>query len=270
MRATHSYGGKTFDVPQLIGGGVVFYPSKQTWNRPEGQTWQYFSQTWDLDRFAAPQRPSLVGWAAPGFSTRRHVRILDMPIKLAGSNEYRLPQMLLPWQSTIKQIVETEHGFNPDVLDFYAYLTVDQGFVNQGHTQRQGGCHVDGFQGARLPQKNRINRSYVVSDRDTTICFLQKFLVQKLDEARHDFFLEFDLQADWRSAWRPEPYQIMLMNAYNVHQAAEVSEDCYRTFLRLSYDVREFDRLGNTHNPMFEYQWEMVPRTVHDSLVQYR
>lgn len=35
-----------------------------------------------------------------------------------------------------------------------------------------------------------------------------------------------------------------------------------RTFIRLSFEERIFDRLGNAHNPMFEYDWKMVPRDI--------
>jgi hypothetical protein len=35
-----------------------------------------------------------------------------------------------------------------------------------------------------------------------------------------------------------------------------------RTWVRLSFEVRIFDRLGNTHNPMFAYDWPMVPRDI--------
>jgi len=41
----------------------------------------------------------------------------------------------------------------------------------------------------------------------------------------------------------------------------------FRTFFRLSYSPRMFDRLGNTHNPLFDYSWPMVPRDFH-SLVK--
>jgi hypothetical protein len=30
--------------------------------------------------------------------------------------------------------------------------------------------------------------------------------------------------------------------------------------------VREFDRLGNTHNPMFNYEWKMVERNIAENL----
>ncbi|MES2199910.1 MAG: hypothetical protein V4489_07065, partial [Chlamydiota bacterium] len=33
-----------------------------------------------------------------------------------------------------------------------------------------------------------------------------------------------------------------------------------RTFVRVIYSTRKYDRLGNAHNPAFDYEWEMVRR----------
>ncbi len=56
------------------------------------------------------------------------------------------------------------------------------------------------------------------------------------------------------------------MDAYAVHTAAQVTIETDRTFVRLSYSVRKFDRLGNSHNPFFDYTWDMVERDVHLTL----
>ncbi len=52
------------------------------------------------------------------------------------------------------------------------------------------------------------------------------------------------------------------MNAYSVHRGVDATVDTFRTWLRLSYEVREFDRLGNAHNPLFDYNWKMVERDI--------
>jgi thymidylate kinase len=43
-------------------------------------------------------------------------------------------------------------------------------------------------------------------------------------------------------------------------QANVSDEPVTRTFVRIIYSTRQYDRLGNTHNPAFEYQWDMVRR----------
>jgi len=52
------------------------------------------------------------------------------------------------------------------------------------------------------------------------------------------------------------------MDCYSVHRGDVAPERVYRTWIRLSFEVRIFDRLGNAHNPLFNYDWEMVPRDI--------
>ncbi|KAL6048333.1 Phytanoyl-CoA dioxygenase, partial [Balamuthia mandrillaris] len=143
------------------------------------------------------------------------------------------------------------------------------GIVQPGHTQRHPGCHVDGFQGSRVDPKVMVNHTYVVCDRLPTVFCLQRWEVGQLDPTKHNFFLEFDRQAQEGNAWQADPFEIVLLNAYTVHKAATLpssSPPLARTFLRLSYSVRVFDRLGNAHNPLFDYNWEMVPRDTQSTL----
>ncbi len=63
-------------------------------------------------------------------------------------------------------------------------------------------------------------------------------------------------------AFQGKPWEIQLMDAYTVHRGCEATERVDRTWIRLSFEVRIFDRLGNTKNPMFDYNWEMEPRDI--------
>ncbi len=68
----------------------------------------------------------------------------------------------------IKKISVTEFAAKA-----HAYITIDQGLIEPGSTQRKGGAHVDGFQGARINPKNEINYSYIVSNLTPTACYDQ-------------------------------------------------------------------------------------------------
>jgi hypothetical protein len=60
------------------------------------------------------------------------------------------------------------------------------------------------------------------------------------------------------------------MDANCVHRGSEATELTFRTWIRLSFEVRKFDRLGNAHNPMFQYDWPMVKRDIESlNLVAY-
>jgi hypothetical protein len=88
-----------------------------------------------------------------------------------------------------------------------------------------------------------------------------------LDERVHDYFWEMNAQvADTAEAhrWQPAPGELTLMDCYCVHRGVEAERPTPRTWLRLSFEERRrvFDRLGNAHNPLFEYDWEMVERDI--------
>lgn len=269
---THHSRGLRFDVPTLAGSGVIFPIAKCERVLPFADT-----ADWSVEGFGRANGPVFVGLVSDPeqFSLPRGVRVLDMPVKRAGSAVYYLPDEVVPWAGIVRRIAEVEHASNPYVDECFAYLTVDQGVVQPGTTQRNGGCHVDGFQGARIAQKTRCNRSYVVSDTTPTVFYRQQFdLVAggRLDSAKHDFFAELDLQARSACEERSRPHEVVLMDAYTVHRAEVLSSTTalHRTFFRLSFDPKVFDRLGNTPNPLLSTGWEMTIRDVHASLSRFR
>ena len=81
--------------------------------------------------------------------------------------------------------------------------------------------------------------------------------------------------ADTNESYRvqPRPAEITLMDCYSVHRGVESAIAQPRTWLRLSFEERRriFDRLGNAHNPLFDYEWEMVERDIEQlHLVPFR
>jgi len=218
---------------------------------------------WDLANFATARKPIVIGEIEDrsGFVNLHATvsRTLDMPIKFPGT-DYRLPMELRQFKGPLERMIGYEHAINPHVDVYHAYVTVDFERIRAGRTQRRGGCHVDGFQGERIDPKNSINRSYIVANIAPTVFYPQVFEMDHLDVRRHNFFLDFDRQSDESKATRPEPFEIVLIDAYTVHRADNLDVDAFRVFLRLSYDVLKFDRLGNTKNPLFNYTWNMVAR----------
>lgn len=269
------YRGKHYTVPGLSAGGLVIEPDPKA-SVPEAPDdplcrpiVDKIGTIWDLENFKVPRRPVELGRvpederpriAAPGMP-----RTLDMPIKFPSS-EFRVPAEFAQLRWLIQRVADIELQLNPRHYDeYYCYMTVDQGPVRPGTLQREAPCHVDGFQGARWSPKVRINHTYTVTDCLPTAYYVQPFDLSALDEARHNFFWEMNRQvAQTRSAhaWHPAPWELTLMDAYTVHRGAEAPAETHRTWIRLSFEVRIFDRLGNAHNPMFRYAWDMVPRDI--------
>lgn len=189
-------------------------------------------------------------------------RCLDMPLRLAGDEKYSLPEEWASLRPLLEQIVAVEQSNNPHWRDYYTYMTVDCKQVEPDEQQRHGGLHVDGFQGERHPVKHKVTRNYVLTTNGGTRFYPQKFVV--VDPQKYNVFQGFDLQAkDYVIA---EENVVHFMNAYTVHESGIASRKGLRTFLRVTFDIKEFDRLGNTHNSMLDYAWEMVGRNVHNTV----
>lgn len=275
-----SYRGKRFVLPQFPKDGFEIVPDALcnaiALPEKEHPIVADLNSVWDNHKFMTPRTPISLGMMTEAeravFSTPDLPRVLDMPIKFPGSN-FRIPKAYEQFRGVIERIAHYEAALNATSMDeYYCYLTVDQSWVEPDTLQREAPCHVDGFQGARQ-EKTKINHTYVVTDQVPTSYYVQPFDLAHLDETKHNFFWEMNkIVAEDNSAhaWQPAVNEINLIDAYTVHRGSEATERVYRTWIRLSFEVRVFDRLGNAHNPLFSYDWEMVPRDIEGlNLVAY-
>jgi hypothetical protein len=267
-----AYHGKHFTVPEHTQDGFEIIADRHK-NRilvPEDNPIiQDLNTVWDVNKFLTTRKPVSLGMITDQqmltFCKPDVPRTLDMPIKFPGSN-FRIPNSLKQFKDVIEIVANYEAVINSKCFDeYYCYLTVDQSFVRPKTLQREAPCHVDGFQGARWNPKTRINHTYVIGSSVPTTYYVQPFDLRHLDEAKHNFFWEMNnivAKTKSKHAWKPKSGEINLIDAYTVHRGTEAREVTYRTWLRLSFEVRKFDRLGNAHNPMFSYDWEMVKRDI--------
>ena len=269
---TLTYRGKHYTVPILSEEGIRIEPDGDAlFFEPldPSPILDCLNSTWDLAHFAVPRRPVRLGHLSTrdraAFSRPGLPRTLDLPIKFPGSDA-RLPLDFLQLRPVVQRVLDIEHRLNPTCYDeYYCYLTVDQGLVRPGALQREAPCHVDGFQGARWQPKVRVNHTYTITDCLPTVYYAQPFDFSRLDEAKHNFFWEMNRQVaatNSAHAVRTEPFELTLMDGYTVHRGDVAEVETYRTWVRLSFEVRIFDRLGNAHNPLFRYAWPMVPRDI--------
>ena len=275
MDAFH-YRGKKYEVPVFDANEapIVLKSGVSKISLPDASPiLRTIDSIWTLAEFLRPRYPVSLGLLNTDeltvFTKPGAVRVLDMPIKMPDCDEYRIPRAFSQFTGVIQRIIDVEHRVNPNHADYYGYLTIDQRWVEPGTLHREAPCHVDGFQGARWNPKCRTNHTYTVSDVLPTAYYIQPFDFSGLDERAHDFFWEMNAQvADTREAhrWQPQPAEVTLMDCYTVHRGVENTSDSrvFRTWLRLSFEERRriFDRLGNTHNPFFDYNWTMVERDI--------
>ncbi len=271
-----AYRGKHFTIPTFSKrGGIRFHGSAKSniitvdRSHPVIAT---LNQPFDLQHFKTARKPFSMGKLPPeliaalGDPALAMPRTLDLPVKFPGS-DYRLPGKLALVEPILRRAANLEALINPCIDEYYCYLTVDGGWVEVGLLQREAPCHVDGFQGARWIPKVRGNHSYTVSNAVPTGYYVQPFDFDQLDEAKHNFFWEMNRQVAMTNSefeWCPEDGEMTLMDCYCVHRGKPTSVRVWRTFVRISFEVRIFDRLGNAHNPLFAYDWPMVKRDIED------
>jgi hypothetical protein len=282
-----SYRGKHYLVPRFDPNNPVVLHGQARAPlsiRADDPIIRCLNSTWDLAEFLSPRQPLSLGLLSveelAAFAQPGAVRVLDLPIQMPGSSEVRLPSALSQFSGAIQRIIDIEHQLLDEHTrtEYHAYLTIDQRWVAPGALHREAPCHVDGFQGARWQPKCKTNHTYTVSDLLPTAYYLQPFDFRHLDDRLHDYFWEMNAQvADTHEAhkWQPQAAELTMMDCYCVHRGVENETDkpVFRTWLRLSFEERRrvFDRLGNAHNPLFDYAWDMVDRDIEQlGLVAFR
>ena len=220
-------------------------------------------EKWNPERFGLVRFPHVVGKLDNVLDFEKPFRnVLDMPIKLPHS-DIRIPDDLQRESllNLIEQAVEFEKSINPNFDDYYMYLTVHHSTVRKGVTQRRAGAHIDGMQGERYSEKLPVCHSYLVSNNTPTRFFNHSFQTD-LCEKTQNWFYEMDKVKDYEKSSLSVPFEINFMTAYSVHESTPTPEDTTRTFMRLEFSLKKFDRTGNTVNNKFSIEWEYQDRSI--------
>lgn len=242
--------------------GFAIIPNSLASALPESPIIDDMNTIWDIKKFSEMRRPINVKELSfkEIFSKAASPSVTDMPIKFPGTG-YRIPHELRQYKEALQACIDFEHASNPKACEnYYAYLTIDQRFVKKGEAQRGLGLHSDSVQGPRIQPKVEIEHTYLCVDRDPTIFCVQPFDMERYDTQKHWLNAIFEQQAQEQNYTSHTPYTVNLFDAYSVHSAVPATESAPRTLFRLIYSVRQFDRLGNTHNSLFDYNWKMQPR----------
>jgi hypothetical protein len=263
LAARENQAGFTEDTELALRAPIILTPRTPEVPIPfDSPVIQTVNTIWDEANFGIQREPVVVGSIEDkaGFENTEGIKKISwLPIKLPGT-EYVLPPEYEQFREALEKMIGFEHAINPDVDETYAYFTVDAGFVEAGNTHRKKGAHSDGFQSILIDPKNKTSRFYAAFNAVPTLHHNQPFDVSHLDPGIDNFFWEFERQVDPARTEEVDPYDIVMMDAYTVHEAGEATEDTSRVFMRLSYEYRPFNRRGNAINPYLDYDWgEQVP-----------
>lgn len=247
---------------KLSGKGFVLTPEETAVEDRTSPVYGTLLEPWSLKHLLLPHKPVKIGRIEDRAAFSRPVTsVLNMPVKMPGS-EIKVPEELGQFREFLQKIVDHEKAVNPDFNEFYMYLTVDQHAVKQGTTHRRPGIHIDGVQGARYKVKLPPEHLYSASDRLGTVFYDQPFDLTALDPAKQHVHAELERQAREENARATPDFDIAFWDSYSVHRADVAKADFVRTFIRVEFSKKQYDSEGDTHNPLFDYDWKPVARPI--------
>jgi hypothetical protein len=214
-------------------------------------TYRELTDSFDLDRFIYFRPPIDLGHSGIELKDSDGcINVLRMPIKYPNS-KFKIPSKLEWLKSFLQRIIDYEWNINPIFNNAFAHITIDRSLVKKGDTHRYPGFHGDGVQGQKLTPKRPIEHSYIFATAPSTEFCLQPFFLKHLDEAKHNYFLEFDAQAKEVNVVKTIPEHLYLIDPYMVHRTPLIKKTTDRLFVRVTFVFAELDHDKNTINPLF-------------------
>ena len=236
-------------VGEAFSVSKYWHPIVDAWN----PLYEDILRPFDFNKYVVPRPPVSMG-GIPVALFESCPSVLRLPIKWGGSDEVRLPKEVACLREEIGRILQYDRHINPYFTDFFVHITIDNGIVEPGTTQRFPGFHGDGLQGGKFKQKLTCEHSYIYTSVHPTVVALQPFFVAHINEDRYNIFRAFDQQVRPESLFTLRAGHLYLIDPYIVHASPVIHERCRRTFFRLTVTPSELLMPKNTVNPMFEGQ----------------
>lgn len=233
---------------------------------------------WNIKDFNRKNLPINVGRLRSKkiFSKPKGIRFLDMPIRMPRQG-WAIPLGLSQFKEVIFKAAEYERITNPNFYNLYVYITVDQKNVKPNKSQRRPGCHSDAYitdelgtqmdvvaENRKYIEKQKgelVENTYICYDKLPTEFFPGPFSLK--DTKNCDKVLKnFDQTSKKQKPIKYPSHTLLRLNPYDIHRASinETGKTLKRTFVKISFSKKKYNRKGNTINTLFNYKWKMIPR----------
>jgi hypothetical protein len=197
--------------------------------------------------------PEVVGLFEPEFEEYMHYMYL--PIRMPEGNgvwDVRVPRRLGFASEIIERAITIEEQRN-NRWD-YVYLTARRGWATPGNPLNRPGWHSDAF------GKSDIN--YVWTDRFPTVFAEGPFEQISDDHVRST--QQFEEQISSNDDIHLVTYGdrvLMRLDSSVIHTAPEIpAPGDNRSFIKVSFSNERWNLGGNSHNYLFEYEWQLFDR----------
>jgi len=176
-----------------------------------------------------------------------------LPIKLAGQMEAIWEDRLNPFSELIEKCIwNFAYNFGNDNLDASnVYLTVKHLYQAEGCSFNRDGWHSDGF------MTDDIN--YIWSNNNGTIFNHSPF---ELTQDHKISIEEMSAQAIPDLDYQYQECELLRLDQFNIHKVAYIAKPTMRTFFKLSFSPDKYNLVGNSHNYLLDYNWEMKDRNI--------
>ena len=73
-------------------------------------------------------------------------------------------------------------------------------------------------------------------------------MIEMIDQAKEEYNVSFDNNS------------LLRLDQFNIHKVSDAPFEGMRTFVKISFSKDKYDLKGNSHNFLFDYDWEMKVR----------
>ena len=174
-----------------------------------------------------------------------------LPIKMPNETQPIYEQRLKCFDALVGAICFDYIGeFGLDnYVNSYVYLTAKHLYQMPNCSFNRTGWHSDGF------LTDDIN--YIWCDKYPTIFNKTDFDLPLDDLLSME---EMEKQAMPFNDVIYKENQLLRLNQFNIHKVAAITKGGMRTFLKVSISKDKYDLIGNSHNYLLNYDWEMKQR----------
>lgn len=174
-----------------------------------------------------------------------------LPVKLSGDLHPVYEQRLSIFDliiGTISCHYIGKFGLNK-YKESYMYITAKNLFQVPNCEFNRHGWHSDGF------LTDDIN--YIWCDSNPTTFNTSDFNLSN----DHDLSLsEMESQAFPSNNVRYSDCELLMLDQYNIHKVSIAESAQMRCFLKVSFSSEKYNLIGNSHNSLLDYKWEMKER----------
>jgi len=174
-----------------------------------------------------------------------------LPIKLKGNTDIKNEDRLSQFNNLIGVACcdfIADYGLDRFV-NSYVYLTAKHLFVKENKNFNREGWHSDGF------MTDDIN--YIWSDKFPTDFVFGEFNIIQDDTKS---LIEFDLIGNNHENVNYPENALLRLDQFVIHKCADIYSSGLRQFVKISFSKDKYDLIGNSHNYLFDYNWEMRER----------